>query len=59
VQRLYQELTAVVHAPEMADFMAGFGYTPYTQHPAAFKAQLRDEATHWKPIVVELGIRLD
>ena len=59
VQRLYREISGIVHAPAMQEFLTGFGFTPHTQLPAAFARQLRDEANHWKPIVAELGIRLD
>lgn len=59
VERLYREITAIVATRDIIEFMASFGFRPFTLPPKAFLAALKANAAHWKPIIEELGIRLD
>jgi tripartite-type tricarboxylate transporter receptor subunit TctC len=59
ITRLNAELNAAVAAPEMQARMASLGIesTPWT--PAQFNTFVAAENAQWRPLIRELGIRLD
>ncbi|MCG7363478.1 tripartite tricarboxylate transporter substrate binding protein [Roseomonas sp. ACRSG] len=59
ITRLNTELNAAVAAPEMQARMAGLGIesTPWT--PTQFNSFVAAENAQWRPLIRELGIRLD
>ncbi len=59
IQRLSAEMIAAIQSPEIAARMSTLGieYQPWT--PAQFNAFVATENALWRPLIRELGIRLD
>ena len=59
LERLNVVLNEAVASPEVAAALAGIGAEPVPGDAAAFTGQIRAEAARWRPIIRDLGIRLD
>lgn len=59
IDRLAREMIAAIQSPDMTRRMQDFGidYQPWT--PAEFNAFVAAENAQWRPLIRELGIRLD
>jgi tripartite-type tricarboxylate transporter receptor subunit TctC len=59
IQRLSAEMIAAIQSPEISARMTTLGieYQPWT--PAQFNAFVQAEKALWRPLIRELGIRLD
>lgn len=59
VARLNSWLNEAIAEPEVANVMARISAEPVPGDAAAFNAQIRAEAARWRPLIRDLGIRLD
>jgi tripartite-type tricarboxylate transporter receptor subunit TctC len=59
IDRLSREMIAAMQSPELTARIQGLGieYQPWT--PAQFNAFVAAENALWRPLIRELGIRLD
>ncbi len=59
IARLNTVLNEAVASEEVAGVMRNIGAEPVPGDAAAFNAQIQAEAARWRPLIRELGIRLD
>jgi tripartite-type tricarboxylate transporter receptor subunit TctC len=56
VSRLNQELTRILHAPDVIQALLAQGLEVWTMSPDAFGAYIRSEAEKWTRVIKEAGI---
>ena len=59
VQKLNQELAAVVKSPDLAEKLAEDGAIAIFQTPEQFGKYIADEGSRWKSLVKETGLRIN
>lgn len=59
VDRLQSELSQVLHAPQMKEFLAARGADPVGSTPEQFAAFLARDVAKWKKLVIEADLRID
>ena len=59
VQKLNQELAAVVKSPDLAEKLAEDGAIAIFQTPEQFGKYIADEGARWKSLVKETGLRIN
>jgi tripartite-type tricarboxylate transporter receptor subunit TctC len=55
--RIRREVGTVLHSNEMRDALAEQAFEPGTLTPAAFTARIRDDATRWKKVISDAGLK--
>ena len=59
IARLNAVLVETAASPEIAARLRAIGVEPYAADAAAFRAFVAREAATWRPLIRDLGIRLD
>ncbi|HMN81373.1 MAG TPA: tripartite tricarboxylate transporter substrate-binding protein [Burkholderiaceae bacterium] len=59
VMRLSSEIRKALQLPDIAKRFTDLGMEPYGTTPEQFSAFIASEATRWRPLVTELGLKLD
>lgn len=59
VQRLNQEITALMAMPEMGSTMAKLGFRTLASTPEALRTLIKDEHVKWGAVIREAGLKLD
>ena len=59
VERLNQEIRAILQSPDMHNRLTGAGADPVGNSPAEFAAFLKEDAARWEKVIKQLGAKLD
>jgi tripartite-type tricarboxylate transporter receptor subunit TctC len=59
VQRLNQDLHAVLDIPEVRELLTKQGLRPSVSSPEEFAAQIRSDLARWAKVVADAGITAD
>ena len=53
IDKLYREITHIVMLPEVKERLAAIGYTPVSNAPEEFSAQVKRDIARWAKVIRE------